>query len=99
MKLNPRNFRSCGRATALFASFTLGLSFCVMNCVMPSITRCPARSLNVAEQWRNWTSLRSPFLARTDQPVLHHLGVQERPDGFSSRLSSTRLAICPISLS
>jgi hypothetical protein len=31
-----------GRATALFASFTLSLSFCVMNCVMPSITRCPA---------------------------------------------------------
>jgi hypothetical protein len=28
VKLNPRNFRSCGRATALFASFTLSLSFC-----------------------------------------------------------------------
>jgi hypothetical protein len=26
VKLNPRNFRSCGRATALFASFTLSLS-------------------------------------------------------------------------
>jgi len=39
VKLNPRNFRSYGRATALFASFTLSLSFCVMNCVMPSITR------------------------------------------------------------
>jgi hypothetical protein len=45
VKLNPRNFRSCGRAAALFASFTLSLSFCVMNCVMLSITRCPARSL------------------------------------------------------
>jgi hypothetical protein len=37
--LNPRNFRSCGRATALFASFTLSLSFCVMKRVMLSITR------------------------------------------------------------
>jgi len=31
VKLNPRNFRSCGRATALFVSFTLSLSFCVMK--------------------------------------------------------------------
>src|ERR1019366_6459081 len=30
VKLNPRNFRSCGRATALFASFTLSLSLCVL---------------------------------------------------------------------
>jgi hypothetical protein len=45
VKLNPRNFRSCGRATALFASFTLSLSLCVMNRVMLAITRCPARSL------------------------------------------------------
>ncbi len=45
LKLNPRNFRSCGCATALFASFTLSLSFCVMNRVTLSITRCPARSL------------------------------------------------------
>ena len=39
VKLNPRNFRSCGRATALFASFILSLSFCVMKRVMLSITR------------------------------------------------------------
>jgi hypothetical protein len=39
VKLNPRNFRTCGRATALFVSFTLSLSFCVMNCVMLFITR------------------------------------------------------------
>ena len=38
VKLNPRNFRSCGRATALFLSFTLSLSFCVMNRVTLSIT-------------------------------------------------------------
>ena len=31
VKLNPRNFRSCGRATALFAAFTLSLSCCVMK--------------------------------------------------------------------
>jgi hypothetical protein len=39
VKLNPRNFRSCGRATALLASFTLSLSFCVMKREMLSITR------------------------------------------------------------
>jgi hypothetical protein len=39
VKLNPRNFRSCGRPTALFASFTLSLSFLVMNRVTLSITR------------------------------------------------------------
>jgi hypothetical protein len=33
------------RWSALFASFTLSLSFSVMNRVMLSITRCPARSL------------------------------------------------------
>ena len=37
VKLNPRNFRSCGRATGVpvlfgsFASFTLSLSSAVMN--------------------------------------------------------------------
>jgi hypothetical protein len=39
VKLNPRNFRSCGRATAVLVSFTLSLSSCVMNRVMLSITR------------------------------------------------------------
>ncbi len=32
----------------------------------------------IAEQWRKWTSLRSPFHARTDQPVFHHSRIQER---------------------
>src|SRR6266571_870511 len=36
----------------------------------------------VAEQWRKRTSLRSPFHAWTDQPVLHYPGVQERSDEF-----------------
>ena len=39
VKLKPRNFRCCGRATALLASFTWSLSFCVMNRVMLSLTR------------------------------------------------------------
>src|ERR1700756_4468842 len=39
VKLNPRNFLCPGRATALFAWFTLSLSRCVMKCVMLSITR------------------------------------------------------------
>src|SRR4029077_7123942 len=40
----------------------------------------------VTEQWRKWTSLRSPFHARTDQPVLHHPGIQEYPDEFQQPL-------------
>jgi hypothetical protein len=39
VKLNPRNLRSCGLASALLDSFPLSLSFCVMNCVMLFITR------------------------------------------------------------
>jgi len=38
VKLNPRNFRSCGRATALFVSLTLSWSFCVINRVTLFIT-------------------------------------------------------------
>jgi hypothetical protein len=45
VKVNPRNFRSHGRATALFCSFTLSLSFVVMNRVTLRITRSPARRL------------------------------------------------------
>ena len=40
----------------------------------------------VAEQWRKWTSLRSPFHARADQPVSHHPGIQECPDEFQQPL-------------
>jgi len=39
LKLNPRNLRCYGRATALFASLTLSLSSCVMKRVMLLITR------------------------------------------------------------
>src|SRR5205823_13981490 len=46
VKLNPRNFLCPGRATALFAWFTLSLSRCVIKCVTLSITRWPARSLS-----------------------------------------------------
>jgi hypothetical protein len=45
VKLNPRNFLSHGRATALFCWFTLSLSFAVMNRVRLSITRSPALRL------------------------------------------------------
>src|SRR5271169_1442860 len=40
----------------------------------------------VAEQWRKWTSLRSPFHTRADQPILHHPSIQERPDEFQQPL-------------
>src|SRR5258706_973248 len=113
-KLNPRNLRSCGRATALFASLTLSLSFCVMKRVMLSInplTRAFAAHVNVTvvriankamsaalqlpvehiehevtQQWRKRASLRSPFHAWADQPVLHHPGIQECPDEFQQPL-------------
>jgi len=45
VKLKLKNLRSCGRATALFASFTLSLSRHVMKPAMLPITRFPARSL------------------------------------------------------
>src|SRR5918912_1285877 len=40
----------------------------------------------VAEQWRKWTSLWGSFHARTNQPVLHHPGIQECPDEFQQPL-------------
>jgi hypothetical protein len=39
LKLNPKNFRSTGRATALLDSFTLGLSRRVRKPVTLFITR------------------------------------------------------------
>jgi hypothetical protein len=43
--LNPRNLRSSGRATALFASLTVSRSFWVRNRLTEAITRSPARRL------------------------------------------------------
>ena len=43
--LNPRNLRSSGRATALFASLTLSRSLLVRNRLTEAITRSPARRL------------------------------------------------------
>src|ERR1035438_10192716 len=40
----------------------------------------------IAEQWRKWTSLRSPFHAWADQPVLHHPSIQECPNEFQQPL-------------
>ena len=45
VKLKPQNYRSQGRATALFCWFTLSLSFEVINAVTLAITRSPARRL------------------------------------------------------
>ena len=45
LKVNPRNVRSSGRATALFWALTLSLSRFSMKLVTLSMTRCPARSL------------------------------------------------------
>ena len=45
VKLKPRNFRSQGRATALFVLLTWSLSRSVMKAVRLSITRWPARRL------------------------------------------------------
>src|SRR5438874_76746 len=49
---------------------------------IPNETMTPALQLpvefvehEVNEHWRKWTSLRSPFHARVDQPVLHHPGI------------------------
>src|SRR5437588_11469226 len=46
VKLNPRNFRSCGRATALFASLTLSLSFC-RDALHHPMTRAFAANVDV----------------------------------------------------
>src|SRR5882757_878255 len=39
-----------------------------------------------SKQWRKRSSLRSPFHARADQPVLHHPGIQECPDELQQPL-------------
>jgi hypothetical protein len=41
--LNPRNLRSSGRATALFASLTFSRSFLIRNRLTEATTRSPAR--------------------------------------------------------
>jgi hypothetical protein len=41
--LKPRNFRSSGRATALFVSLTVSRSFVVKNRLTEAMTRSPAR--------------------------------------------------------
>ena len=43
--LNPRNLRSSGRATALFASLTFSRSLLVRNRLTDTMTRSPARRL------------------------------------------------------
>src|SRR5262249_60468332 len=41
---------------------------------------------NVTQQGRKRTSLRGPFHARADQPILHHPSIQECPDEFQEPL-------------
>src|SRR6516164_5452548 len=43
VKLKPKNFRTCGAATALFALLTVSLRCLVRNSSMLVITRSPAR--------------------------------------------------------
>ena len=43
--LNPRNLRSSGQATALFASLTFSRSVLVRNRLTEAMTRFPARRL------------------------------------------------------
>src|SRR5215475_4836927 len=40
----------------------------------------------VTEQWRKRSSLRSSFHARADQSILHHPGIEERPDELQQPL-------------
>jgi hypothetical protein len=40
----------------------------------------------IAEQWRKWTPLWSPFHTWANQPVLHHPGIQVCPDEFGAKL-------------
>src|SRR5450755_3963892 len=61
VKLNPRNLRSHGRATALFCWFTLSLSFVVMNAEMLAITRSPARRGTPKEKRAHLRALRLVF--------------------------------------
>src|SRR4029077_1942090 len=58
------------------------------NKAMSSALQLPVQFVEheVAEQWRKWTSLRSSLHARTDQPVLHHPGIQECPDELQQPL-------------
>src|SRR6516162_3328178 len=46
-RLNPRDLRSSGRATALFASLTFSRSFLVRNRLTEAMTRSPAAAANV----------------------------------------------------
>ena len=75
VKLNPRNFRSCGRATALFASFTLRgwrsyFGFCETPEVLIGLTRWVRLRLRAA-MWRQWKT------PRRRRAALLELGVRE----------------------
>jgi hypothetical protein len=46
----------------------------------------------VAQKGRKRAALRRAFIHRTDQAVLHHPGIEERPDEFEHALSAIRAA-------
>jgi len=56
----------------------------ISNEAMPSTLQLPVKFVEheVTQQGRKWTSLWSSFHAWTDQSILHHSDVQERPDEF-----------------
>src|SRR5450759_4541742 len=49
----------------------------------------------IAQQWRKRSSLRSSFHTGTNQSVLHHPGIQERPDEFQQPLVFDSLCDLP----
>ena len=60
----------------------------IANKAMSAALQLPVEHIEheVTQQWRKRASLRSPFHARADQPVLHHPGIQECPDEFQQPL-------------
>ena len=53
----------------------------------------------VRQKRRERAALRCSFVGRTDQPVRQHAAVRYSQMSFSMRLSATRLATSPISMS
>src|SRR5258705_2169830 len=60
----------------------------IANKAMSAALQLPVEHIEheVTQQWRKRASLRSPFHAWADQPVLHHPGIQECPDEFQQPL-------------
>jgi hypothetical protein len=61
LKLNPGNFRVSGRATALFASFTLSSNRRERKRVAHSLPRSSAADVNVAVIRISYEAMLAPF--------------------------------------